>query len=180
MVRAVHRPVCKAWQQLQSFRSARNGSPFGRWAVLRVIDESPSAFTTSILEQAGVDPAELARPETRILHRLHDGGVLEAWVARTGDETIGLRAGASVEPGDLDAVEYAARSCSTLREAIECAARYLHLIHEGSEATLIDYGPHVGARGSRTCSALRCANDFMIVAATRFAMRCVEDLRPSW
>jgi AraC-like DNA-binding protein len=150
------------------------------WPFLRIINESPSALTTSVLEQAGVTSAELARPETRIPHRLMMA-VLESWVARTGDETIGLRAGVNVEPGDLDAVEYAARSCSTLREAIECAARYLHLIHEASEATLIDYGPHVLWRTRITDGVLqpRAANDFMIVAATRFAMRCVEDLRPA-
>jgi AraC-like DNA-binding protein len=151
------------------------------WPFLRIINESPSLLTTSILEQSGVTAAELARPETRLPHSLIMS-ILEQWVARTGDETIGLRAGASVEPGDLDTIEYAARSCSTMREAIECAARYMHLVHEGTETSLVDYGAHVLWRTRVTDGVPqpRAANDFLIVAAARFGMRCVGSLRPSY
>ena len=151
------------------------------WPFLRIIDESPSAGTTSFLQQAGITAVELARPETRIPHRLMMT-VLEAMVARTGDEAIGLRAGANVEPGDLDAIEYAARSCSTLREAIECAARYTHLVHEAAEASLIDHGPNEVLWRTRITDGVpqpRAANDFVIVTAARFSMRCVEEMRPA-
>src|ERR1700735_820648 len=63
------------------------------WPFLRIIDSSPSSLTTSILEQAGITAVDLARPETRLPHRLLLS-VLEAWVEHTGDQTIGLRAGA--------------------------------------------------------------------------------------
>jgi AraC-like DNA-binding protein len=150
------------------------------WPFLRISDESPSPFATGFLQQAGITAVELARPETRIPHRLVMA-VLEGMVARTGDETIGLRAGASVEPGDLDTIEYAARSCSTFREGIECAARYIHLVHEAAEASLIDYGPHVLWRTRVTDGVPqpRAANDFVIVSAARFSLRCVDDVRPA-
>jgi len=88
------------------------------WPFLRIINSSPSPLTTQILQEAGINPADLARPDTRLPHRLVMS-ILEAWVEHSGDESIGLRAGASAEPGDLEAIEYAARSCATLREALE-------------------------------------------------------------
>jgi AraC-like DNA-binding protein len=150
------------------------------WPFLRIIDESPGPLATSILQQAGITAVELARPETRIPHRLMME-VLEGLVARTGDETIGMRAGANVEPGDLDAIEYAARSCSNFREAMECAGRYMHLVHEAVEASIIDYGPHVLWRTRITDGVPqpRAANDFVIVSAARFSIRCVVEVRPA-
>lgn len=143
------------------------------WPFLRIIDSSPSAFTTQILEKAGVSPVDLARPDTRLPHRLVMS-ILEAWVEHTGDESIGLRAGASVEPGDLDAMEYAARSCATQREAMECAARYTHLVNEAAEVSIIDFGEHALWRYRITDGVPqpRAANDFVIASAAGFSMRC--------
>ncbi len=143
------------------------------WPFLRIINSSPSPHTTQILEEAGVTAEDLARPETRLPHRLMMS-VLEKWVERTGDQTIGLRAGASVEPGDLEAIEYAARSCATLGEALECAARYMHLVNEAADVSIIDYGEHVLWRYRITDGVPqpRAANDFVIASAARFSMRC--------
>jgi AraC-like DNA-binding protein len=143
------------------------------WPFLRIINSSPSPLTTQILEEAGVSPVDLARPETRLPHRLMMS-ILESWVERTGDQSIGLRAGASVEPGDLDTIEYAARSCATLREALECAARYTHLVNEAAEVSIVDYGDDALWRYRITDGVPqpRAANDFVIAAAARFAMRC--------
>jgi AraC-like DNA-binding protein len=149
------------------------------WPFLRIIDSSPSSLTTSILEQAGITAVDLARPETRLPHRLLLS-ILEAWVEHTGDQTVGLRAGASVESGDMDAVEHASRSCATFREALECAARYMHLLNEAAEITLVEYGKHTLWRYRITDGVPqpRAANDFVIVAAARFSMRCVNISQP--
>jgi AraC-like DNA-binding protein len=143
------------------------------WPFLRIINSSPSPITTQILEAAGVSAVDLARPDTRLPHRLVMS-ILEAWVEHTGDESIGLRAGASVEPGDLDAMEYAARSCATLREAMECAARYTHLVNEAADVSIIDFGEHALWRYRITDGVPqpRAANDFVIASAAGFSMRC--------
>ena len=176
MVRGVHRPAASsmAIASLLQHREKRISVRL-MWPFLRIINSSPSPLTTQILEEAGVSPVDLARPDTRVPHRLMMA-ILEAWVERTGDRTVGLRAGASVEPGDLDAIEHAARSCATLGEALGCAARYMHLVHEAAEVTLVDYGRHTLWRFRITDGVPqpRAANDFVIAAAARFAMRCAS------
>jgi len=143
------------------------------WPFLRIINSSPSPLTTRILQEAGVSPADLARPDLRLPHRLMMG-ILESWVEHTGDQAIGLRAGASVEPGDLEAIEYAARSCATLREALECAGRYMHLVNEAADVSIIDHGEHALWRYRVTDGVPqpRAANDFVIASSATFAMRC--------
>ncbi len=150
------------------------------WPFLRIINSGPSPLTQQILSQAGLTAGDLARPETRVPHRVVMA-ILESWVEATGDRTVGLRAGASVESGDLDALEHAARSCSTLREALECVARYIHLLDEGAEITLVPHGEHTLWRFRVTdgVPSPRAANDFIIVAAARFSMRCAKiDRKP--
>jgi AraC-like DNA-binding protein len=143
------------------------------WPFLRIANVSPSPLVTRFLDEAGVSSVDLARPDTRLPHRLMMS-ILESWVESTGDETIGLRAGASVEPGDLDAIEYAARSCATLREALECAARYTHLVNEAAEVSILDHGPHALWRYRITDGVPqpRAANDFVIATASTFSLRC--------
>ncbi len=145
------------------------------WPFLRVISSSPSPLTTQFLEAAGVDPVDLGRPDTRLPHRLVMS-ILEAWVEHSGDRTVGLRAGASVEPGDLDPIEPAARSCSTFREALACVARYMHLVHEGADVSLVDSGDHVLWRYRITDGVPqpRAANDFVIASAASFSLRCTS------
>jgi AraC-like DNA-binding protein len=143
------------------------------WPFLRIINSSPSPLTTQFLEAAGIGPADLARPDTRLPHGLLMS-ILESWVEHSGDRTIGLRAGASIEPGDLDPIEQAARSCSTFGEALDCAARYMHLLHEASDVSLIDSGDQVLWRFRVTdgIPQPRAANDFIIAAAASFSLRC--------
>ena len=143
------------------------------WPFLRIISSSPSPFTTQILREAGVSAVDLARPDTRLPHRVVMS-ILGAWVEQTGDHCVGLRAGASVEPGDLEAIEYAARSCATLREAIDCTARYMHLLHEAADVSLVDDGERALWRYRITDGVPqpRAANDFVIATAATFSMRC--------
>ena len=53
--------------------------------------------------------------------------LLEEAQALTQDPMLGLHAAAQFEPGDLEVLEYAARSRPTLGEAMECLARYARL-----------------------------------------------------
>jgi AraC-like DNA-binding protein len=145
------------------------------WPFLRIINSSPSPLTRQFLEEAGISPVDLARPDTRLPHRLVMS-ILEAWVEHSGDRTIGLRAGASVEPGDLDPIEPAARSCRTFRDALDCAARYMHLVHEAVDVAIVDSGDHALWRYRITDGVPqpRAANDFVIAAAASFSLRCAS------
>src|ERR1700742_3384171 len=85
LVRAMHRGVRRLSMATASLIQVREKRLSVRllWPFLRVINESPSPVTTQLLEQAGITPVDLARPETRLPHRLVVS-ILEAWVERTG------------------------------------------------------------------------------------------------
>src|SRR5450432_3942466 len=87
------------------------------WPFLRAA--GATASTMQLLARHGIGPHRIVRPDARV-----DSdaalGALSAYVALSGDGSIGARAGASIEPGDLGTVEYAARCCENVREAIEC------------------------------------------------------------
>src|ERR1017187_10189241 len=107
------------------------------WPFVRILGQTPVA--ERLLAKEGIGPGDLARPETRLPHRMVME-LLDAWIACTGDDTIGLRAGLSVEPGEFETMEYAARSCPTFREAIHCSARYMHLLNEAADVSLVEQG----------------------------------------
>ena len=102
-------------------------------------------------------------------------------MAHTGDDTIGLRAGAGVESGDFDTFEHAARSCSTLGKALECAARYVHLLNEAADISIVVYGDTALWRYRVTdgMTLPRAANDFVVVSAAMFSKRCALIDRPA-
>ena len=174
MVHGVHRSVAgsMATASVLQLREKRISVRL-MWPFLRIINSSPSPLTTQILEEAGVSPVDLARPETRLPHRLMMS-ILESWVERTGDQSIGLRAGASVEPGDsrCDRVRRA-----KLRDAGR-GARVRRAVHPPRQRG----GRGVHRRLRRRCPLAlshhrrspqpRAANDFVIASAARFALRC--------
>src|SRR4029079_4607119 len=84
--------------------------PFARLAVAS--GQSMEALE-AIRQKIGLDTGNFGNPDTRIPHQAVMD-TLEATVKVSGDPTIGLRAGANVDPGDFDVVEYAARSMPTL------------------------------------------------------------------
>jgi AraC-like DNA-binding protein len=150
------------------------------WPFLRAIESSPSPSTVTILAGAGIDAAALGRPETRVPHRAAVEA-LRAWIARTGDEEIGFRAAAAGEALDLEAIAQAARACATFREALEHTARYLHLAHGAGELSLVEQGDAVLVRFCVVDGAppLRALNDFIVVSAARFAVRCLRSAEPA-
>jgi AraC-like DNA-binding protein len=135
---------------------------------------------TAILARDGMGPCELARPETRLRRRLVMD-LYEAWTASSGDAALGLHAGFRVERGDFETMEYAARSCADLREAIHCIARYVHLLNEAAEVSLVEYGDRALVRFGVNDGILpsRAANDFAIACAATFARRYAHVEQPA-
>jgi AraC-like DNA-binding protein len=140
------------------------------WPFVRALGQSPVA--ARLLEEEGLGPSELARPDTRVSHRLFMD-LLDAWMECTGDRTIGLRAGFSVEPGELETMEYAARCCPTFRDAIRSSARFMHLLNEAADISLLEYGDLALWRFTVTDGVRqsRAANDFVLVCAGKFSRR---------
>ncbi len=137
------------------------------WIFARVSRHSAEA--EAILSRENVGPAEYFDPETRVSHSV----IMELLRLSVdgGDPEIGLRAGASLQPGDFAILEYAARSCCTLGEAIGCFGRYVHLLNEAAEHSLVEDDEHVTWRQQITDGVrqLPAANDFVVAAADAFA-----------
>jgi AraC-like DNA-binding protein len=130
------------------------------------------AVSSKVLAKVGVDLSQLVNPESRIPHRVMMD-LLSAFVALTGDSTLGLRAGESMEPGDLDTIEYAARTSSTWREAIQVCTRYMHLLNQAAEVSLLE-GPDEALWRFRITDGVAqppAANDFVIASALAFTRR---------
>jgi hypothetical protein len=59
------------------------------------------------------------------------GGFQEA-MALSGEAAIGIYAARGDEPGDFDVMEYVATNCASVGEALQHAARFIALMHDGS------------------------------------------------
>ncbi|HEY6878895.1 MAG TPA: AraC family transcriptional regulator ligand-binding domain-containing protein, partial [Polyangiales bacterium] len=99
--------------------------------------------------------------------------LLAATVQRFGDPLLGLKAGERWEPGDFDALEYASRSCATLRDAIYCGGRYMYLMHGAQEAVLIEENDRatLELRISDSVVQLPAANDFVLTSVVMYGRR---------
>jgi AraC-like DNA-binding protein len=146
--------------------------------VLSFLREAQHPVAEQILEREGVDLSGCVRPEARIPRSMAIRA-LEAYVRATGDTTIGLRAGLRLEPGDLDVVELAARCCATLRDAIACAARYMPLLSDGADLTLVEDGDDAlcSFRGNGG-AAHDAASDFVVAAAVSLLRRYADLQEP--
>jgi AraC-like DNA-binding protein len=143
------------------------------WPFLRAA--GPAAPATSILARHGIHALQLVRLDSRVACRAALAA-LDSYVAATGDRAIGARAGASVESADLDVVEFAARSCRDVREAIASCARHVRLLHDDAEIVLVEEG---GMGATARCvlrtvegrAAMPAASAFAVVAAATFLRR---------
>jgi AraC-like DNA-binding protein len=146
------------------------------WIFARV--NASGSEAQQILARENIGPAEYFNPETRIPHRI----AMELLRSSVdgGDPEIGLRAGASLQPGDFAVLEYAARSCSTLREAMGCFARYVSLLNEAAEQTLVEQRDRAIWRQYVTDGVpqLPAANDFILASADAFAKTYCEIYEP--
>jgi AraC-like DNA-binding protein len=163
-------------QELARPRAARSDGPTRQvsvrllWPFARVAGSDPSEL--EILERAGIDRAAFANPGARVDH---DAAMelLERAVERMGDAGLGLRAAENLEAGDLDVIEHATRTCSDLRAAIRCAARYVSLLSDGVKITL-EEGPDLATVSWGIAEdAVRnsAANDFVTAGALRLLRR---------
>jgi AraC-like DNA-binding protein len=140
------------------------------WPFVRASGQTPSAV--KVMCEEGFVPSELARPETRLPHR-RVMDLLDSLVVATNDPSIGMRAGLGIEPGELETMEYAARSCATFREGILCSARYMHLLNEAADVSLVESGDVALWRFRVTDGVrqARAANDFVLGCAAKFSRR---------
>jgi AraC-like DNA-binding protein len=143
-----------------------------RWVIPFMRVTGAAAEDIQILLREGISLSDFANPDTRIRHSV-SMELLGSIVKRLDDPLLGLKAGERWEPGDFDALEYASRSCATLREAIDCGARYMHLMHGAQESVLIDdpQRPMWELRISDSVEQLPQANDFALTSAVMLGRR---------
>jgi AraC-like DNA-binding protein len=141
-----------------------------RWLIpfMRVTGDAPGDI--ALLRSEGITLEGFAHPDTRIGHRAVME-LLAASVAQHSDPCLGLRAGELFEPSDLGVLDYAARNCSNLREAILCCGRYMYLMHTAQESRLIEQDQLAIWQLHTTDDVEQqpAANDFALASAVGFA-----------
>lgn len=137
---------------------------------IRVTGASPADL--EVLHREGIGMKEFVDPDARIRHRAAME-LLARGVERLHDPTLGLKAGERVEAGDYDALEYAARTCATARDAVQCVIRYQALTHGGHEAQLVEEGDRATWRWRPIDDVVQLpqANDFSLVSCCSLARR---------
>lgn len=90
-----------------------------------------------------LSPAMLEERDLRVPHDQAIALLRDAVVV-SGDPAIGIHAARCDEPGDFDVVEYAAANCASVGEALQLAARFIALMHDGLVMEL-DVAPPLAA-----------------------------------
>ena len=93
----------------------------------------------------GLTTAVLAERDRRI-PALQGMALLREAVALSGDPALGIRAARCEVPGDFDVVEYAAANCASVGEALQLAARFIALLHDGISMELAVAPPLAAVR----------------------------------
>lgn len=133
--------------QQSSGKAAVRGHVSARKVLLVVgLAERAGLMREALLRELGLDPAVGADPEAWVPQEAWRR-VWEIVVAHTGDEALGIRAAAGVDPGYFGVIDYAARSAADLREAVPLAARYFRLANSWGRLELRPVGE--GIRVSR-------------------------------
>lgn len=147
------------------------------WPFARLLANHSQAL--EILSKSGIGVEDFPNPDTRVPHRVVMS-MLEQTVARLGDPLIGLNAGELVDPADFDVLEHAARSASSLGEAIQCMVRYFRLINDAADISVVPVGELVEWR-YRVHAGLPqppAGSDFVIAASLGFSRRNVAAYEP--
>jgi AraC-like DNA-binding protein len=140
------------------------------WPYARLAARYPGALAT--MSRIGLGPSEYANPDTRLA--LGDAiELLNTSLESSGDPALGLRAGELIEPGDFDVLEYAAQSCTTLREAIGCVSRYVRLLSDAADISLVESGDTATLRYRLDAPLPQppAANDFVVALLVMHARR---------
>jgi AraC-like DNA-binding protein len=146
------------------------------WPFIRIARPDPELIEA--IAALGVSVSDFANPETRVPHRAVMA-LLQRLVDHTGEASVGLRAGANVEMGDFDALEYAARCTLDVRGAIACMSRYFNLLNEAASVSLREEGDRAvwEFRITDGVPQVPAANDFVVSSALAFA-RLYVDIPP--
>jgi AraC-like DNA-binding protein len=144
------------------------------WPFVRVA--TADAGLIDVLQRIGLGALEFSNPETRLSHRAVMV-LLQDRVDRTLDPSVGLRAGCAIEAGDFDALEYAARSCANLRDAIGCLSRYMCVLNEAAQIAMREEADLATweFRITDGVQQVPAANDFVVACGITFA-RMYADL----
>lgn len=110
-----------------------------------------------------LDPLDALDNDDRIpietLHELLRGGLV-----LTGDEDLGLKAARELELGGFGALEYAASSARTSRDAIEVIGRYMHLLNDALTVSIEAGDPIARIVLHNSVALPRAAEDFEVGA----------------
>ena len=113
-------------------------STIGTWsaAILRAL-EARGVDAQRVARDAGIDPATLLDPDTRVPRQ----ALTRLWqlaVEATGDECFGLTAPRFATQTSFHALGYAVLASTTLKEAVERIIRYRRLIGDVIELSLTE------------------------------------------
>jgi AraC-like DNA-binding protein len=127
--------------------SARVIKPFIRYVNKLGLDGE------ALLNRHGLSMDALRERDLRVPHAV-SMALLNDAMELCGDPAIALHAARCDEPGDFDVVEYAAANCATIGEALQLAARFIALEHDGLVMEL-DVVPPMAALRARPVSGLQ-------------------------
>jgi AraC-like DNA-binding protein len=147
------------------------------WPFVRVV--GIDAASAALFAREGYDASVFVAAEGRLPLRLALD-VLAAYVARTGDETVGLRAGAAIELEDLGLVGAAARCCATVGAALRLVTRYGSLLGGAAQVSMTDAGEEVlfGVQIADGAPRPAAANDFVLAGMLSLARRWSASAEP--
>jgi AraC-like DNA-binding protein len=115
------------------------------------------------IPQAGLDELDAIDPDTRVpIATIHE--LLEGTELLIGDPDLGLKAARLLEPGDYGALEYAARSAATWRDACDALGRYMRLVNDALRFSMREDGDLVIVRLDSTVALPRVSADFQSAA----------------
>lgn len=128
----------------------------------------------TLLGRHGLTAAALEERDLRLPHD-HAMAVLADCEALSGEPAIGLCAARCEEPGDFDVMEYAAANCATVGDALQLAARFIPLMHDGI-AMALEVAPPLAVLRARAFPgvAMRGAGvEFLFASLLAYGSRSV-------
>lgn len=110
-----------------------------------------------------IEPLEKLEPEDRLpMEALHE--LLRGAIVLTGDEDIGLKAAREIEKGVFGALEYAAGTARTARDAFNVIGRFMRLVNDGLTFSVEIEGEQACVRLISSVALPRAAEAFEVAA----------------
>jgi AraC-like DNA-binding protein len=114
-------------------------------AVLDTVRMLGAGDADELLAAAGIDSAQLARPENRIAFEQQQ----RLWslaVERTGDTAFGLHFARCIQPTSFGLIGYMVMNCSRIGDSLDAAVKYQFLAGQGGEFSLARQGAGTALR----------------------------------